>query len=358
MVRNIVGRLEAGTLRIDDTEELLFFLDASRAAAPQVVGNAVVTADYRLIGTGEAMDAPEILEDRSDDPAIVALIDGVRERSGPWYWTLWVETLKTAAITAEERVMIDGEFAGAVAAVVSVRALSALLIDLDAAENLTPFILYGEDAVLAHPSLAGGNRGTSAEKPFHTLGEVNDPVVAALWSDAGDDMHDLLGDDSVEGRYFDNDGNPIVVLMQRMEGYGDRPLIVGAHFFLGAETEVLRRLEVAFFVAGGVLLLTLVGLLLISRRVARPMQELAEAALAVESLELDKAPQLKPGSFRETAAAAEAFNAMLRGLNSFTTYVPHQLVRRLVKRGQSQSEERECSIMFTDIVAYWSVDLK
>jgi hypothetical protein len=138
--------------------------------------------------------------------------------------------------------------------------------------------------VLAHPSLAGGNRGTSAEKPFHTLGEVNDPVVAALWSDAGDDMHDLLGDDSVEGRYFDNDGNPIVVLMQRMEGYGDRPLIVGAHFFLGAETEVLRRLEVAFFVAGGVLLLTLVGLLLISRRVARPMQELAEAALAVESL--------------------------------------------------------------------------
>jgi adenylate cyclase len=83
------------------------------------------------------------------------------------------------------------------------------------------------------------------------------------------------------------------------------------------------------------------------------MQELARAALAVESLELEKAPQLKPGSFRETAAAAEAFNSMLRGLASFTTYVPHELVRRLVRRGQAtQSEEREVSIMFTDIVGF------
>jgi class 3 adenylate cyclase len=352
MVRNVVGRLEAGELTLSDTGQLLAYLEASRAAAPQIVGNAVVTADYKVIGTGEAMDLPGGLEDRSDDPAIVALIDAVRERSGPWFWTLWVETLKTAAITAEQRVMIDGVFAGAVAAVVSVRALSELLLDLDAAASLTPFILYGEDAVLAHPALAGGNRGTSAEKPFHALGELNDPVLAGLWSEAGEDMVDLLGDNGVEGRYFDNDGDPIVVLMQRLEGYGDRPLIVGAHFRLGAETEVLRRLEVAFFVAGGILLLTLFGLLLISRRVARPMQELAQAALAVESLELEKAPQLKPGSFRETAAAAEAFNSMLRGLTSFTTYVPHQLVRRLVKRGQTQSEERECSIMFTDIVGF------
>jgi adenylate cyclase len=74
--------------------------------------------------------------------------------------------------------------------------------------------------------------------------------------------------------------------------------------------------------------------------------------MAVESLELDKAPVLKPGPFRETAAAAHAFNDMMRGLNSFTTYVPHQLVRRLVKRGQTQSEEREVSVMFTDIVGF------
>lgn len=352
MVRNAVGRLEQGRLKLSDTAALLAYLEASRAAAPQIVGNAVVTADYRIIGTGEAMNNPEILEDRSDDPSIVALIDAVRERSGTWYWTLWVDTLNTAAITAEQRFMIDGTFAGAVAAVVSVRALSALLIDLDAAENLTPFILYGEDAVLAHPALAGGSRGTSAAKPFHGLAEVNDPVLAELWDPAGEDMRDLLGESSVEGRYFENDGDPVVVLMQRMEGYGDRTLIVGAHFPLGAETEVLRRLQVAFAAAGGVLLLTLVGLLLISRRVARPMQELAQAALAVESLELEKAPQLKPGSFRETAAAAEAFNAMMRGLTSFSTYVPHELVRRLVRRGQTQSEEREVSIMFTDIVGF------
>jgi len=353
MVSNVAQRLERGDLTVDEPEELVAYLAAARAAAPQVVGNAVVTVDAQVIGTGAPMGGSEVfMENRKGDPTVEGLLEGARERSGIWYWTLWIDTLKTGAITAEQRFMIGGKFAGAVAAVVSVQALSRLLVDMSSRQRLTPFILYGEDSVLAHPALAGGQFGTSAAKPFHSLTEVNDPILAELWSTTGEDMRDLLGDNGIQGRYFDNDGDPIVVLMQRVEGYGDRPLIVGAHFFLGAEGDVLRRLEIAFAVAGGVLLLTLVGLLLISRRVARPMQELAEAALAVERLDLEKAPVLKPGPFRETAAAAEAFNSMLRGLNSFTTYVPHQLVRRLVKRGQTRSEERDVSVMFTDIVGF------
>jgi len=353
MVSNVAQRLERGDLEVEEPEQLAAYLAAARAAAPQIVGNAVVTAEAQVIGTGQPMGGSEIIiQDRKGDPTVEGLLDGARERSGVWYWTLWIDTLNTGAITAEQRFVIGGKFAGAVAAVVSVQALSRLLVDMSNRQRLTPFILYGEDSVLAHPALAGGQFGTSAEKPFHRLDEVNDPILAALWSPAGEDMRELLGDNGIQGRYFDDDGDPIVVLMQRVEGYGDRPLIVGAHFPLGAEGDVLKRLEVAFAVAGGVLLLTLVGLLLISRRVARPMQELAEAALAVEQLDLEKAPTLKPGPFRETAAAAEAFNSMLRGLNSFTTYVPHQLVRRLVKRGQTRSEERDVSVMFTDIVGF------
>ena len=54
------------------------------------------------------------------------------------------------------------------------------------------------------------------------------------------------------------------------------------------------------------------------------------------------------------ADATGAFNAMVAGLRSFETYVPKTLVLRLLRGGGGTvaSEERQVTVMFTDIVGF------
>ena len=66
-------------------------------------------------------------------------------------------------------------------------------------------------------------------------------------------------------------------------------------------------------------------------------------------------PTLGRGVFRELNEAANAFNTMVDGLRWFETYLPRSLVLRLMRQGGPAavaSEERELTVMFTDIVGY------
>ena len=138
----------------------------------------------------------------------------------------------------------------------------------------------------------------------------------------------------------------------RWPAYGEKPIYVGAHFPLAQAGAALGRLQQPAAVAGGVLLVTLGALVFIIRRVSLPVQGLAAAARAVQLLDFENAPIVKRGPFRETAAAADAFNAMLKGLIGFNTYVPRSLVKRLLEVGEARSELRDVTVLFTDVVGF------
>ena len=102
---------------------------------------------------------------------------------------------------------------------------------------MTAFILYGEDQVLAHPALAGGLRGTSAEKPLpHARPRSSDPVLAELCGPPGEDIEDLLRDGSVPGRDCRRTmaSTSSRADATRWTATATAPLLVGAHFPLGA----------------------------------------------------------------------------------------------------------------------------
>ncbi len=357
--RSVAARLAAGEYALDDTAGIFTLLDLSRGAAPQIQGVAFVRPDFTVVATGRSTaDDRMLVDDWSDRPQIHELFERAKDLGDqPWYWSAWIQDLNTGGMMVALPVRRDEELLGIVVAVVPVDRLSASFDELDSLQGVTAFILYGDDAVMAHPSLAGGARGTSEEKPFALLGELNDPVLSQLWRPETETLSDLLGEDSgLDGRYVElADGREEVVLFQRLEGYGDAPLYVGAHFPLSITGGVMQRLINAAIAAGVVLLLTLIGAALLGRAVARPVRDLAVAARSVETLELEEAPILKAGLFRETAAAAEAFNGMLQGLRGFTTYVPRELVRGLMRRGPVLSQEREVSVLFTDIVGFTSM---
>ena len=354
--RAVAERLVSGEVAVGDGDALFALMDVSRGAAPAIQGVAFVRPDFSVVGAGRrGAEQRKLIDDWGDRPEIREMFVTAEEQGDdPWFWSAWIQDLGTGGMTAALPVRRDGELLGIVVAVVPVDRLSATFDQFDSLQGVTAFILYGRDAVLAHPALSGGARGTSAEKPFALLGELNDPVLSALWQGDAEALTDILGEESgFEGRFLQlPDGREVVALFQRLDGYGAEPIFVGAHFPLEATGGVIERLIDAAIAAGVVLLLTLAGAFLLGRSVARPIARLAEAARSVESLELERAPHLKPGFYRETAAAAEAFNGMLQGLKGFTTYVPRALVRRLMQRGPAPSEERELTVLFTDIVGF------
>ncbi len=117
----------------------------------------------------------------------------------------------------------------------------------------------------------------------------------------------------------------------------------------------ITRLRLAIGV--GLLILALgVGLaLLMGRALARPIRRLAAAAAAVSAFDFSGTQRIGSSPLREIDAASHAWDSMLTALSWFETYVPKSLVSRLLGAGAAdglKTEEREVTVMFTDIVGF------
>ena len=139
--------------------------------------------------------------------------------------------------------------------------------------------------------------------------------------------------------------------------YGDRPWLVGVHFPAADLTDEIARLRWAAIAGALVLLASLIVASLFARYLSTPLGRLAAAAEHVRDLTLDRVPQLPGSLFKEITTADQAFNAMVVGLRWFETYVPRNLVHRLVRQGSDAvTESVTCSatVMFTDIAGFTS----
>ena len=94
---------------------------------------------------------------------------------------------------------------------------------------------------------------------------------------------------------------------------------------------------------------------MIGRALGRSIRQLSGAAAAIGRLEIDDAQPLRGSRFREVDIVVRGYNAMLAGLRWFQTYVPKSLVLLLIGRGEEKglaSEQREITVLFTDIVGF------
>jgi len=103
------------------------------------------------------------------------------------------------------------------------------------------------------------------------------------------------------------------------------------------------------------LVAAVIAAVLLGRRVSRPVGQLAAAASAIRSLDLDEVAPLRRSRLKEIDQAAIAFNAMTHALRVFAQYVPKPIVQSLIGRGAAASlvsERREVTVLFTDIVEF------
>ncbi|MGH6913607.1 MAG: adenylate/guanylate cyclase domain-containing protein, partial [Geminicoccales bacterium] len=191
--------------------------------------------------------------------------------------------------------------------------------------------------------------GLSPDRPLPKVTEVGDPVLFTIWRDGWQANRLDIG----TGHYGDLAGTGYVFLYAPLGDYADAPWLVGSYFREDQiDSQIVRVIQAGVI---GVLLivLTMAAALFLVRMIRTPIVRLAEAATRVQALELDRVPVLPASRLRELDEAVGAFNAMVAGLRAFAWYVPRDLIRQLLARGDLAalpSETREVTVLFTDIV--------
>jgi len=102
------------------------------------------------------------------------------------------------------------------------------------------------------------------------------------------------------------------------------------------------------------LLLSLVAGFILAERIASPLKALSHAVARVGNFQLEPTPLPKSG-INEVRVLSESVERMRTGLESFSHYVPVELVRDLVRSGGVAAlggERREISLMFCDLAGF------
>ncbi|SLN27448.1 adenylate/guanylate cyclase domain-containing protein [Oceanibacterium hippocampi] len=347
--------IEARDMAPLDDPELPLMLSASLAAAPQISTVAFISDDLQVMRAFSARSGRSVRrDDWSDDPGIRRQVEAARDGlAARWGQFFVAEPVGETFLNLVVPVRRDGRFQGALIAALSIASFSDFLAAPEAGRRGTPFVLRGRDYVLAHPALVRGLAGLSDAHPLPGVAEIGDRALAALWDDdrlTGDENRLANG---VTARVVEIDGRPVVFLYKAIADFDVEPWLIGTYLPLDEAAPQLARLRFLPWLGLAIVLAGLVVALLVGGAISRPIGRIAGAARRIRELDLDAVPSIPRTAFRELNEAGRALEEMVRGLRSFAIYVPRQLVRRLMRQGGAiESEPREVTVIFTDIVGF------
>src|SRR4030095_15079805 len=191
-----------------------------------------------------------------------------------------------------------------------------------------------------------------ADHELPTIKEVDDPVLARIWSPPvrNAQIDRGLGD---VGHVIEAEGRRWVFYYRKLLGYGPEPWLVGQYFPLAEATGDLDRLTNGAIVGGAPPAVAAPPAPLIGRSRARSIRTITSAAESIERLEFDQ-PFHRHSRLREIDDAGHSLDKARGALKWVGAYVPHRLVFRLMELGESAvvSRRRDVTVMFTDIVEF------
>ncbi len=370
-VRYLHDVIAFGTLDYNDTARMTDLLSGALAGAPQVFGVGLIYNDMKVLNVSRQGGGPVAsMDSLSSRPLAVRAAQDYADKTGIFWGELIPapDEFNATFINLRMPVRRNGEYLGLLVAVVSVSRLSQFVETLAMERGSEAFILYGPEHVLAHPTLTEGfmrdirSPGAVGTQLLPGLGDVQDPVLAAIWGDGVGprDVAPLPGPRptaaATGGHAQIVDGERYIYLYRRVDTLGDTPWYIGLYLPAATFAAEIQRLLTAAIVGLGVLVLSLVASVFLGRRIARPIKRIAAAANTISDLRLDIVDELPPSRIRELDDQARAFNSMVHGLRWFQNYVPRRLVKRLLEQqdetGGVVSVTRAITVVFTDIVGF------
>ncbi len=338
------------------------FIVGALAATPQVTGIGHVLPN-RSMRRYNRSDFSIYFEDSARVPAVDESLAAARDGEG----IQWLSAVRSPIL--QETILrlvaplrdTEDRFQGALIAAVKTSALSEYLKQLRDQGNPVAFILTDTGRVVAHPSLTLDriDKNKRSNQPLPALDAIGDPVLAKIWTGERKPLSSFAPFRHAKGHWVWVNNESYAFVYQKVEGFGANPWTVGV-YFPGSETRRERWIVMGVGLGGGVFLcFALAAAIFIGRQLGQPILSLAKMANRIEALEFDSVQAQPQGLIREVNLATTAFERTAAGLRLFETYVPRNLVRRLVAAGSKQplSETRELTIMFTDLEGYSSFSL-
>jgi adenylate cyclase len=328
-------------------------LRAVLATSPQVFGFAFVYPDLRVFRYRRDQ-GPLAEEDWSGLAQVQAVIERARDGDEvTWGPPAWSDDLRQTVINAHLPVHRGGKLVGVLFAAVTLDTMARHVDLISAAVGQPVFVLQGRDRAVALPGLDTSVVGP--DHPLPLLPETGNPVLAAMW--ATGEIPSRALNESLRGemRSVEAAGRGWVIFYREIPGFGDQPWVVGTYLPASIAGAEIQRLRLALALSLGCLVLAVAATFWLGRRMARPVERLADAARHIQQLELDAVPPLPRSHISELDRASRAFNAMRNGLAWFETYVPRRLVRQLMDNPSPDavaSRQLEVTVLFTDIVGF------
>ena len=351
----------------DDQDRLIDTLRGSLAATPQVTGLIFIDPAFNAIQVGQMdghVSAGAGLADAPESAIREAFIQSFDRGRPYWADAVLSTSLGQSLITLRYPVRHgDGSPAGLLIIAVSLQNLSDFLANAPTPGNA--YILYDRDYVIAHREMASVQmgRGESPDEPaLPRIEDFDDPVLAGLRG--GEDVSadfvnslQIAGDAPLMIRTNDlpPDETNYVYLISSLHEFGTRPWELVIALPGDMVDEPLERLAAAAGSSAIVIIVSVGVAFFAGKRLSRRIRTMADAARHLQSLDFAGVPPLPDSRLRELAQAASAFNTMVTGLRWFETYVPKQLVLRLMREGRygrMLSEERLVTVLFTDICGF------
>ena len=228
---------------------------------------------------------------------------------------------------------------------------------------MTPFVLYKRDRVLAHPKMVDWRpQAVGGEVPLPDLKQFGDQALQRIWTPDQDSIFMLRNIQGVAatGSVIGDDFH--IFLSKELKAFGEWTIGVYFNTNLTGSDEYNRLIRSMW---AGLIVLVIAVLLAAKagKRISVPVQQLANAALEVETRGLDAAPTVPPSRVRELDDASRSFNKMVRGLQeqelirrTLGRFVPEEVAQSLLSAGgELEVAQAQATVLFCDLEGFTSL---
>lgn len=343
------GRLDIESNRQQVVDTFSGFLTSH----PQVRAAVYVTTDNKGVTLARVEGYPVVVPETPDSMERRRFALSLARKSDSPFWAapIWIAEVGQAVVTYIAPVRRGNELIGIVVAPITLTRVSEFLRQLEQEQDLSAFLLHNHDRVLAHPSLNESDfraTGSVTENPLPHISDLDDPAFKLLSGGGEEAVLVLEYAANVSNARVDQD---TLVIMRDTLDYGPELWTMGVALKRAIVSQEIERLINTAIIGLVIFGLAVVMGIIFSRHLNKQIGRLVTAAGAMTRLDAATAPPVPDSRIRELSDAARAFNRMISALQVFETYVPKQLVLRIMQSGETvqATEERVLTIMFTDI---------